>query len=825
MNLEKLVQADGEKLGRLEEKKNAVQAELEKLIQVHTGAKRVNEDLEELKKQKEHLQELDSREAEFTDLKKAVKEVTTVLHAVKPTIDAREKAEKDLLEAGKAAETLGEALRGKEAALNGAKALTAGDGEAKKQAEVLGNRITGLEKQLAFYGDLNDRILEQRRAEEAGEKARKGITEAESELKALAEGQEETARQLEEMKNADAEADARAAEEKSARDALDLFMGKGGIAETVKDILRKIAELEREKAALEALKQEAGAAEEVHHGLYQRFIRGQAGLLADDLRRGVEAEGEARCPVCGTVHTRADAAHFAARDANTPSEAQVGEAKEVYDRAERERKEKESRVQELGNTLTENKGSLLRKADPLFPGCSWETVSADGFPEEAEAKLRTGADEAAAALKAAEARKTARNELARKQKEDEEAAAKIAERIESLKKEEAEQQKIAAGAGSAAETLRKTLAFGSAEEANGQIEAWKAELKALTDRISEHAEAEATAQREYDTVRGSLAQKEKEIPGLRDGLETARQQTEKVLEAHGFADAEAALAVLGKLDGTDGEEWIERKNAAINRYDNDRANTGEKIRKLVKDTEGREYTDLQELEARIAEKRDERKAVENECNAGSNTLEGHRGILRKAAEYKAALSSTDSAWKRLDDLGQLAAGYSGAGGKLSFDRYVMGAVFREILEMANRRIDIMSGGKYELVHKIDAQRKDGKAGLEIEVMDTFIGKARPSALLSGGEGFYASLALALGLSDVVQMHAGGKQLDALFIDEGFGTLSPEVLDKALKVLDQLSAGNRLVGIISHVDKLDESIPQKIRVTCDEQGSHTRRELS
>ena len=149
----------------------------------------------------------------------------------------------------------------------------------------------------------------------------------------------------------------------------------------------------------------------------------------------------------------------------------------------------------------------------------------------------------------------------------------------------------------------------------------------------------------------------------------------------------------------------------------------------------------------------------------------------------------------------------------------MGAVFREILEMANRRLDIMSGGQYELIHKKDADRKNAKAGLEIEVLVTGTGKSRPSSSLSGGEGFYASLALALGLSDVVQMHSGEKKLDALFIDEGFGTLSPDVLDKALEVLGQLSAGDRLVGIISHVDKLEESIPQKIRVTWDDKGSH------
>jgi DNA repair exonuclease SbcCD ATPase subunit len=97
--------------------------------------------------------------------------------------------------------------------------------------------------------------------------------------------------------------------------------------------------------------------------------------------------------------------------------------------------------------------------------------------------------------------------------------------------------------------------------------------------------------------------------------------------------------------------------------------------------------------------------------------------------------------------------------------------------------------------------------------------------LSGGEAFFTSLSLALGLSDVVQNHAGGKKLDTLFIDEGFGSLSDDVLDKALDVLNQLTEGNRLVGIISHVDKLGESIPQKIRVKNTDKGSTLSLELA
>ena len=283
--------------------------------------------------------------------------------------------------------------------------------------------------------------------------------------------------------------------------------------------------------------------------------------------------------------------------------------------------------------------------------------------------------------------------------------------------------------------------------------------------------------------------------------------------------------MLEPIGDADGERWLQEQTKAVHDYAGDCRNTRDRIGELEKKTAGKTFTDLDALDAGIAAKNEEKTAADAEYNAGDSALKAHQAILRKAKEYKAALASTDAAWRRLSALGTLAAGSVGEGGRISFDRYVMGAVFREILDMANRRINVMSGGQYELVHKKDSDRKNAKAGLEIEVLVTGTGKSRPSSNLSGGEGFYASLALALGLSDVVQMHSGEKKLDALFIDEGFGTLSQDVLDKALDVLDQLSAGDRLVGIISHVDKLDESIPQKLRVTCDEKGSHVRTELS
>ena len=135
----------------------------------------------------------------------------------------------------------------------------------------------------------------------------------------------------------------------------------------------------------------------------------------------------------------------------------------------------------------------------------------------------------------------------------------------------------------------------------------------------------------------------------------------------------------------------------------------------------------------------------------------------------------------------------------------------------------MSGGRYYLKRRMTADSLRSQTGLELDVFDYYTGRLRSVQSLSGGESFKASLALALGLADVVQQHAGGVQLDAVFIDEGFGSLDRESLDQAVRILQELTGGGRLAGIISHVDELKERIERKIYVKKGMHGS--RVELS
>lgn len=158
---------------------------------------------------------------------------------------------------------------------------------------------------------------------------------------------------------------------------------------------------------------------------------------------------------------------------------------------------------------------------------------------------------------------------------------------------------------------------------------------------------------------------------------------------------------------------------------------------------------------------------------------------------------------------------------LTFQRFVLAAKLDDVLREASSRLQVMSEGRYLLRIADEPQKYRRASGLDLEVNDLWKDETRPVKTLSGGESFYTSLALALGLADVVQAYSGGIRLDTIFIDEGFGALDAEKLDRAIQTLENLKEGGRLVGIISHVDSLRERIPTRLEVTAGTQGSSAR----
>lgn len=199
--------------------------------------------------------------------------------------------------------------------------------------------------------------------------------------------------------------------------------------------------------------------------------------------------------------------------------------------------------------------------------------------------------------------------------------------------------------------------------------------------------------------------------------------------------------------------------------------------------------------------------------ARSQNLISVQQKLKKAHAESEALNKQYAVIGTLNDVAN-----GNTGNKISLQRFVLSVLLDDVLIMASERLSIMSKGRYQLVRKEDRAKGNKASGLELEVEDGDTGKPRSVATLSGGESFMAALALALGLSDVVQSYAGGIKLDTLFIDEGFGSLDMESLDAAIRVLIDLQASGRMIGIISHVTELKEQMANRIDVVSSRKGS-------
>ena len=242
----------------------------------------------------------------------------------------------------------------------------------------------------------------------------------------------------------------------------------------------------------------------------------------------------------------------------------------------------------------------------------------------------------------------------------------------------------------------------------------------------------------------------------------------------------------------------------------------EKIKGEKEKTAGKTKPDMNDWNEKRMKLLESMKRFAAEKAEKETELKKQKETLKKLYQLKETQKEIGEKYSLVAHLWEIAQGKETG---INLERFVLGALLDAVTEKANLRLMEMSGNRYELLRK-RGERSDGrkKAGLDLEVFDGNTGRARPAATLSGGETFLASLSLALGLADVVQEYAGGVHLDAMFIDEGFGSLDSESLDLAMKTLQELKGQNRLIGLISHVGGLEERIPAKLRVTKTQTGS-------
>lgn len=307
-------------------------------------------------------------------------------------------------------------------------------------------------------------------------------------------------------------------------------------------------------------------------------------------------------------------------------------------------------------------------------------------------------------------------------------------------------------------------------------------------------------------------------------LESLKEQIAARRSSLRCADEEQAKLEIAKLRAD--IERVDKARAAaetaLRTCETQLANTEasiESFEKLLADGEAVDAAAQQQLKEELTQRRstasDEQKRVHANLTANETALKNMR---EKSADL--AKLEKKSAW--LKELSDTVNGSLSGREKIALETYVQTSFFEQIIRRANIRLLVMTGGQYELKRRREAENRQSQSGLELDVVDHYNGTERSVKSLSGGESFMASLSLALGLSDEIQSSAGGIELDAMFVDEGFGSLDDDALEQAIRALAGLTDGNRLVGIISHVSGLKEKIDRQIIVSKDRSsGSHVK----
>lgn len=345
-----------------------------------------------------------------------------------------------------------------------------------------------------------------------------------------------------------------------------------------------------------------------------------------------------------------------------------------------------------------------------------------------------------------------------------------------------------------------------------------ARVNEIQTSLDTAAKEKKSADEAVARVQASIATQKQALEQQKSDAQMLKQRLNEKLTACQFASVEEMQAQVA----TDAE--IHAEEAKLADYDKKVTEVAARLSQLEQEQDARHRTlvDLEQLQQEHTSKRVQVETLRTALQAITfriqNNCEKQQNIRAQQVAYEKAKKENDTSYR----LYTLVSGQT-RNGKITFEQYIQAAGFDSILQAANRHLLPMSDNQFQLYRQTNAVGKQTNTFLDLEVLDISTGKRRPVGNLSGGESFKASLSLALGLSDTIAENRGGIQMDALFVDEGFGTLDSKSLEETKDALLSMSGENKLVGIISHRDELMD-IPQKLRVTKGRGGSRIQMEL-
>ena len=565
--------------------------------------------------------------------------------------------------------------------------------------------------------------------------------------------------------------------------------------------------------ALEQLK----AAEAVHdkdlaqvQQLQKAQRAGRAGLLAADLRDG------SPCPVCGSVYHPSPAQAAG----SIPSDDEIDKAIAV-EAASKQAVDQAAREAEGAKTRCETAQFALGEFDKEHGG--------EQNVVQALAQARNGVAAAKRAKADAQQRCDEAARAAKLLAEAESAHERSVAALSQVKDARQVAERDYASADAQARALRERLAVVSVDEAqrafeNAQHDASVAqtELNNAERAVSAFAAAQRSQQAAEEAAKQAAEQARKAEEALQNQTQTqqlAEQEAKHLRADLDYPSLEAARTEAARLR-QQAEALKRRRDAAQQAVEQNAQQLATKRELLA--AKDKQLAELPAGDAAAAAKErndyeDQGKQASERLGAVNLRVSANGECLEQLRKALKRTGDIEERYGRIKLMADAANGNLTGRAKVRFEAYVQGMYFDKVIAAANQRLRVLTAGQFELVRWSESAG-NSKAGLGLYVIDSFTGRARDASSLSGGESFQASLCLALGLSDIVQAHAGGIEFDTMFVDEGFGSLDQGALGNAISLLSDLSGGNKLVGIISHVEDLKANIPKHITVTKTQSGS-------
>ncbi|MCM3700238.1 AAA family ATPase [Paenibacillus macerans] len=565
-------------------------------------------------------------------------------------------------------------------------------------------------------------------------------------------------------------------------------------AQIVQDYLKLSEKAKKELQAEQEAKETYGRANEAYTAMEERWMEGQAALLASLLQ-----DGEA-CPVCGSVHHP----QMAAASGDAPD-------KEALDRLRRDKSAAEKAYLQAQAELA----ATRRQMDERL-----QEVREHGFnPSDIRHVFDELVKEGKALADEEKALKEQHTGLLELRKELE----ALDQRLEELRirKEQADHAYQEKKTSYAREKALFDQALTALPEDARSLDQLEERIRQAEQHKSRLESAWQEAQQRYQEASGqniktqeNRSHAESQLTDARAQREKARQSYAEALTQAGFATEEEYKAVkMADAERLALKEQIEAYNTAV-------AANRAQLEEMTAQLAGKERRDLASLELRLQELERQVEALRAECQTAERQC-------KEAEESKEKIVRAEQTWQDAErEHGLVKELYDVVRGenskKISFERYLQIEFLVKIIHHANERLARMSGGQFYLVRSERMEKRGKQSGLGLDVFDNYTGQLRDVKTLSGGEKFNASLCLALGMADVIQAYEGGISLETMFIDEGFGSLDEESLNKAIETLIDLQQSGRMIGVISHVQELKQAIPAILEVKKTKEGhSYTR----